>query len=564
MTKAGLMPADAARRLAIFAVLAAVLALRLMHLSSTVQNPLNYQPGPDESYYQRFGAAVARGQGERVAEFTFMDPGYGYLLGSIFKVTGTDAFAVYFMQAVVDTATALAIVVLGGQLGRRRAGLYGALFYGVTSTAIMFSASLLKETWVAAFLIWWTVAAVAVARSDRKLAWCGFGVVCGIGIALRSTLTVIAVFSLALPWLYGRKDRLATVAPVAAGLVLALLPWALRNFQAYGSLSPLPHNGGIVLHQVYNVDNPQAAIWIPAFVNYAHPSEIWKGYAAEAERRQGRSLSPPAVDRYWRDQALAFIRENPGPVLFRAARKSLAFLSASEIPNNRAEAEERLFSPVLRWLPAPMPWLLAMGLAGLAIFAARDRRWLIVAAPIALSWLTMTFFWAEERFRFHAVPELALLSGIWAEVIVAAVRNVGRRQAAVFGLLAASVAAMSVYLGRQYPAPPVRWDHIVWGYIKMGKPQPARQIAERVAIEQPDDEPVLEALGYLDAASQDYRQAALAYQRAIELRPRSYVAHYNLAKVYRALGDAAQADREAEVAATLARGDGGAPQGIAR
>jgi hypothetical protein len=108
-------------------------------------------------------------------------------------------------------------------LGRPRAGLYGALLYGATSVAIMFCTTLLKEVWVTAFMTWWVVGALAIIRSERKLHWLAFGIYCGLGIALRSTL-----------------------------LLMALLPWSLRNHHAYGGISPLPHNSGVVLHQPYN------------------------------------------------------------------------------------------------------------------------------------------------------------------------------------------------------------------------------------------------------------------------------------------------------------------------
>ena len=75
--------------------------------------------------------------------------------------------------------------------------------------------------------------------------------------------------------------------------MIGLAPWSLRNYAAYGSLSPVPHNGGIILHQIYNEQNPRAEIWIPPFVSYLHPSEIWQGYSAEASRRVGHPLTPP-------------------------------------------------------------------------------------------------------------------------------------------------------------------------------------------------------------------------------------------------------------------------------
>jgi predicted Zn-dependent protease len=106
-------------------------------------------------------------------------------------------------------------------------------------------------------------------------------------------------------------------------------------------------------------------------------------------------------------------------------------------------------------------------------------------------------------------------------------------------------------LGTQFPPPAVRWDHIVWGYIKMGKPAEAQSLAARIAIEQPDNGPVFEALGYLAATTGKFDDAQHDYQRAVELRPRSYLAHYNLAKVLLALGDKTRAAAEARTSLSL-------------
>lgn len=120
-----------------------------------------------------------------------------------------------------------------------------------------------------------------------------------------------------------------------------------------------------------------------------------------------------------------------------------------------------------------------------------------------------------------------------------------------FGCLVVALVALGLYLGSRFPPPTVRWDHIVWGYIKMGKAADARQLAERIAIEQPDNASIIEARGYLAAIAGQYADAVTSYQRAIALRPRSYVARYNLAKAYLALGDTSRASEQARAAMTL-------------
>lgn len=555
-------------RIAVFGVLALVFAIRLVHLSSAMLSPLTWQPGPDEDYYRHFGEAVAAGHGGQDSpEFTFMDPAYGYILGAIFRLVGANLFVVYLLQVLLDTATAYGILTVGRLLGRPRAGLFGALIYGLTSTAVMFCTTLLKEVWVTAYLTWWVVAALAVMRSRSKVGWLLFGCYCGLGVGLRSTLLLLGLASLLLP-LWGARptagreaaagrngpavtNRATLAALLICGMAAALLPWSLRNNHAYGSLSPLPHNGGIVLQQIYNEQNPRAEIWIPPFVSYLHPSEIWRGYAGEASRRAGRPLSPSEVEHYWHDEALTFIGQHPGQVLGDMLRKGLAgWLSDTELANNRSDVEERMFSPVLAWLPSPAAWLLGMGLAGLVWLALEDRRWPIVFVPILLAWLTMAVFFAESRFRFHAASLLAFCSGIWIEQLVH-FRAAGKRQVAAFVALAAVIATTSVALGFRDPPLPVRWDRIVWGYINMRRIPEAQALAERISREQPDNGPIFEALGYTAVVRQQYDAAAQALQRAVDLRPRSHVAHYNLARVYLALGDRKRAAQEAGVAAGL-------------
>jgi 4-amino-4-deoxy-L-arabinose transferase-like glycosyltransferase len=543
-------------KLIVFGILALVVALRLANLSSAMLSPLSYQPGPDEDYYQRFGQAVAAGVGQDSPEFTSLDPAYGYLLGAVFKLVGVNLFAVYLLQALVDAATAVAVLVIGRTLGRPRAGLYAALVYAVTCSAIMYSATLLKATWVASFLAWWAAGALAVIRSERKLPWLLFGGYCAVGVALRANLMLLALLSLLLPvFCQGQahrlKNRAAKSALIAAGMLLAFMPWSIRNYHAYGGLSPLPHNGGISLHQVYNAQNPTAELWVPSFVSYLHPSEIWRGYAAEASARAGRPLSPPEVDHYWRGEALSFMEQHPGETIMHVLKKGVAFLSAREIPDNRSLAEEKLFSPVLRWLPSPTVWLFAMGLAGLVWFAVADRRWPIIAAPIAVSWLTVAIFFASDRFRFHAAPMLAVCSGVWIDQTIQGIRERRTRPVLKFALLAGAIAAVSIYLGSQSPPAAIRWDQIAWGYIKMGKIPEAQALAERIAAQQPDNGAILEALGYTAIARQQYDEAARDYQRALELRPRSHVAHYNLARALELLGRKREAEAEAKIAVSL-------------
>jgi len=113
------------------------------------------------------------------------------------------------------------------------------------------------------------------------------------------------------------------------------------------------------------------------------------------------------------------------------------------------------------------------------------------------------------------------------------------------------IATLSVWLGSRAPPPAVRWDHVVWGYLKMGRNVQAEQIARRIVGEQPGNAPVLEALGVIEASQSRYAEAQRDLQRALELRPSSHVGHYNLARVFLAEDDRPRALAEARAALAL-------------
>lgn len=546
-------------RFAVLLVLAVCLGVRLLHLSSALHSPLTYQPGPDEDYYFRFGQAVTSSVGSDSPEFAFMDPAYGYILGIIFKLFGPNLYLVYFLQILVDTVTTYCLFLIGCELGRPRGGACAALLYSLTCTAVLFCTTLLKATWVASYMTLWVLFALVLLRKGGLLRWLLFGVLCGYGVALRSNLLLMACLgAVLLPWLnilWSKRMVAETAlgaALLVAGFALPIALVTLRNDHISKVFSPLPNNGGVVLHQLYNRDNPKSVTWVPKFVNYLHPTEIWRGYAQEAERRVGRALTPHEIDVYWRSQAIAYIQSHPGAVLGNILRKLSEFVAYTEVPNNRSLQEERLFSPVLRTLPSPFGWLFALAVPGIVILLCRDRRAVLVIAPIAATVVTVSVFFVEDRYRFHAVPMLALGAGLLLEDLYAWLK--ARQTAKLVSGIAVSafLGGTSVVLAHQMPQPQITWNRVIWGYLKMGNMVAAKELAAKAASEEPMNSGIQEALGYIEATEGRYSAAVEHYRRAVALRPDSHVAHYNLAKMLVKSGQRHEAEKEAAIAVRLA------------
>lgn len=531
-------------RRATWAVLLLVLALRLVHFAAASQSPLTYQIGPDEDYYLRFGMDVAFGSGGLRSEFTFMDPLYGYLLGAVLWLSGGSVFPAYVLQLLVDCATAFGLLMVGRALGRPRIGLLAAALYALLGPAMAFSMSLLKATWVAAFVCWWMVAALRLSRPAPAWAWLAFGLYCGLGIALRSNLLLlVALGALLVPWLLWRAARPAPRALVLriglmlAGIVLPLLLLTARNHLVDQRLSPVPTNGGVVLHQLYNDDNPRSLSGAPPFVAYGHPSEIWRGYNAEAERRTGRAMPQREVEAYWRGEARTYLLAHPWQSLRNGLRKLGEFTAYTEVPNNRSYADERLFSPLLRWLPQPFGWLFALGVPGLVLLVRRDPRALVLLAPVAMGLVTVGVFFAEDRFRFNIVTPFVLGSAAWLACAWAQWRQRRWRSLAMLLAVSALLGALSLWQASRIPPTPTDWQRIATGQYRMGDRAGVEHTLADTAARDPDAVGLHEFRGLLLLADGLHAPARRAFEAALAQRQDRHEVWHNYATAMDALGE---------------------------
>ncbi|GAB2493890.1 hypothetical protein GCM10027084_03880 [Pseudoxanthomonas sangjuensis] len=515
------VPHDRDRRTAL-AVLALVALLRFVHLLYALQSPLTFQIGPDEDYYRRFGLDVAFGSGGMTPEFGFMDPLYGYLLGLSFKLAG-GVFPIYLLQVATDVGTAFALILIAREFGRPKIGLVAAAIYAALGPAMAFTMMLLKTTLVTAWLAWWVWFALRVSRTSRLLPWLGFGLYCGIGVALRANLLLMAVLALAiLPALRWRDLPHARLACACAlflfGLSLPLAALTARNVAATGRWSFVPTNGGVVLHQLYNPENPLSRSGFPSFVRYRHPSEVQRAYAAEAQRRTGHPLDAGQVERYWRSRATSYILAHKWQSVRNGLRKLGEFSAYTEVPNNRTYRDEQRFSPLLKALPQPFGWLFALGVPGLLLLVRQQARGWLVLAPVSMGLFTIAVFFAEDRFRSNIVAPFVLGTAFWAAWLYEWMR--ARRWSAVSLGFAASLllGAVSIWQAARIAPVATNWLRIANGYVLLGDRANALRALDEAERSQPGAADPHELRGLIALQGGDYAVARRELESGLRLR----------------------------------------------
>ncbi len=247
-------------------------------------------------------------------------PGWPFLMGMVYKIWGLSTEAEKVRQVICIAATALQFSLLpwfGALAGLPRlAGLIAGLLGGLlplrywVETYCAFGEPYSGLTTLLCAGLWvWMV---------RQGKWTpGYCTLLGlsIGVAMHFNPAVLAIFLIVLllgPWMrlarLPRTGYLPGALAAMAGLVLALTPWTIRNYQAFGSFLLMRGNLGLELQVSYcdmAVADTDDNIRLGVLRTY-HPA----GNLAEAE--MVRDWGEAAYFRYKMRQAVEWIRAHPG------------------------------------------------------------------------------------------------------------------------------------------------------------------------------------------------------------------------------------------------------------
>jgi 4-amino-4-deoxy-L-arabinose transferase-like glycosyltransferase len=540
------------RTLLLPAILALALALRLLHGWAVRDQPFFSSLAMDSQEYDRWAQGIAAGDwlGSRVF---FQAPLYPYLLAVLYAALGHRIVLVYLLQILLSVTGCWALYRAGREMAGERTGLAAALLAAIYGPFLFYDAQLLKESLavtVVSFLLW----ALAEARSRPSLGrWLGAGLLLGILALLRENALLLFPFLLPLAWSHEARwpGLVRRGGALAAGLVLTLLPVALRNGIVGGDFLPTSSQGGV---NFYIGNNPQAdGTYQPIVPGKQTPELERKEPARVAEQALGRPLSAGEVSSYWLGRSLDWVQRHSGDFLRLQLRKLRMFWSWYEWPDAVDYYYVKGLSPVLR-LP-----LLEFGGAAI-LFAAGlllARKHLGDFAPallLALGWMASTvLFFLFSRYRVPAVPALLVLGGVVLAEIPASWRS--RRQVAL-GM--AGLCAVALLLPHAAGFEP-RMDLVEYNLGRLdeesGLPEEAGEHYRAAFALNPRDFLSALNLGNLAARRRDWPTALGFYERAAALEPRSDDAESNLGGVYLALGDLVRAEAHLDRALALNPGN---------
>jgi 4-amino-4-deoxy-L-arabinose transferase-like glycosyltransferase len=398
-------------------LLALALVVRLGYVAATP----GYEAVGDAHNYDVHAVSIAGGDGfARIGsgptgQTAFRPPGYPYLLGGVYAVTGVDRATpatryrvARVANALIGTAIVALIGVLARQLFGRRVALAAMALGAIYAPLVLISGTLMSEPLFAALLLGGLAAAIRHRRSPHRYRWALLaGLLGGLAILTRANAAILLAPLMVAVWDARPRWSWRALAPPAALVAVALAtvsPWTIRNAVVFHSFVPVTTQLGSALAGTYNdaarTDRQHPASWrsLRRVPDYQHIVRRW------------RQLPEPTFDRELRAAALRYIGDHPTYVAKVAVWNTARMLDLAGLGWSRHTASTIGIGP--RWADAGVVcfWLCAV----LAVAGALRRRppGYVVAIP-ALLFLSVVFLAVETpRYRTGIDPFVVMLAGV--------------------------------------------------------------------------------------------------------------------------------------------------------
>jgi 4-amino-4-deoxy-L-arabinose transferase-like glycosyltransferase len=199
----------------------------------------------------------------------FRTPGYSAFVALIYSLTGPAVRAVFFVQAVLDTLTCVAV----GALARKRLGERAALFALALSATYPFLIHMVgRLSAETPMILLVTLFVIGLDDLPERAAWgrtAALGVLLGVIAWIKPVVLPLPALVLAAEWLRGRTLRTAFLRAALIGGVTVVLfaPWVLRNVEAHGRPLLAGELGIVVYHGTHDFSDDRDAMIAQGFAD---------------------------------------------------------------------------------------------------------------------------------------------------------------------------------------------------------------------------------------------------------------------------------------------------------
>ena len=327
----------------------------------------------------------------------YTQPLYGWFLAPVYWVAGRSWPSVGIAHVLVAVLTAVLVYELGRRLVSQRAGIAAAIVTTLHPYLVWHDVHMNREILDQALAVG-LVLATLVAADRGTVAWAALaGAVAGVAVLGNVRLVLVPLVLGA--FVLVRASVLPALALVAVAAVV-VAPWVVRNELSVGCLALTTDSRALwKANNEHTLETLRGGGWIddvPRIPGSAPtPQEAWGVYEATG---RVQPVDECAQMRFYREEALDFVREEPGE------KAELAALAARMYWQPRVtKTEGRAGSGT--WLDTARDWVEPLYVLALLVLAALGvrrvpRPYLALAvALLAYNTLAAMLFAGETRYR---------------------------------------------------------------------------------------------------------------------------------------------------------------------
>jgi 4-amino-4-deoxy-L-arabinose transferase-like glycosyltransferase len=393
-------------RRALGAIVLVALLVRIAAVLATPHAPLPADPRDYDRHARAIAATGSYPSTVLAADgpTAIRPPGYPYVLGGVYALTGDSARAGRMAQAVIGSALVALLALVALELFGAPAALAAGALAAIFPPLVIDGMTLLSEPLFVTLELAAVLAVLLWQRTARRAWLLAAGALAGIALLTRANAVALILplaFAVRQPGSWRSLRTYRAPAVFVACTVLVVLPWTIRNLVQFHSFVPISDQDGVTLAGTYNATSRAAGgAWIIATRDPA----MLRLYQAN------RHLDEVALSAKFRQAARRFAVDHPGYVLKVAARNLRFLFNLGGNTRTQAAAGYGLgpaWGTLMTWGLFPVLLLAAGGMFTNAARAAPRWLWTI---PVLL--LPTVFVLAANRHRAAIDPFLLLLAGL--------------------------------------------------------------------------------------------------------------------------------------------------------
>lgn len=524
--------------------------IRIVHLLLIKNNPLFLNLLLDAKEYDEWAKDILENDWLSRSH-DFMSPAYPYFLSLIYLIFGHSIIIAALIQIVLGSINCVLIFLITLKIFNyselnsssvtplhKNAVLIGtvaavmAALYGIS---IFYEAMLLKVVLINFLNL---LMILMLLYGIEKISFKYFlfaGMFLGLSLFLRPNIYLFVPFVLF--WLWTLREQINFkrviyyfIAFCAGFVIISSFFWA-RNYSINHELVLTSGHGGMNLYVGNNPYDLYRPWDFSPDTRYEHIA-----FVNEARRLTGKNLTTMEASKFWYDQSLKFMREQPLKEMSLLIKKFFIFWNAYEVPLNGQEFQScKNYYPLLRFPFLTFGFIAPLAFLGIILLINKNKKVNLLLFYFLAYMAANVMFLIYSESRFPVVPVFFICASFSILWIITQVKE---KNYVKFIIAAVSLAALFYLVNNKYynienhGIKAAQYNN--FGVIYANGQQYNNAIKEfkKAIIADPVSAEFRNNLAntYLSTGLTD--SAIIEYKKALQIKPDMYDIHLKLAQIY--------------------------------